>query len=240
MGLQNKLEYYYISTYYIYWVICIFWHTSCLLLTFLCLSSFPIQLHPSLLITFHSFIYIINLTFNNFKHGQLDLISECLCFGLGWVELSFDQIVSMLDLHLKNRFAGVYHLYMLNVKLWYGRWSAWRPYKFQRWCLQQTVLNWWKWCLHRQNVRRSLHTWRSFYDVRNSFLTLLSSIYRGRKILWRTNWHAVLRLRHLLWFILIMFPRSGSRIRNLPSFLAFCCKKKKNRFRLSENKFKRC
>lgn len=124
-------------------------------------------------------------------------------------------------------FAGVYHFYMLNVKLWYGRWSAWRPYKFQRWCLQQTVLNWWRWCLHRQNGRCSLHTWRSFYDVRNSFLTLLSSIYRGRKILWRTNWHAVLGLRHLLWFMLILFPRGGSRIRNLPSFLAFCCKKKK-------------
>ena len=95
------------------------------------------------------------------------------------------------------------------------------------WCLQQTVLNWWRWCLHRQNGRRSLHTWRSFCDVRNSFSTLLSSIYQGRKILWQTSWHEVLELRHLLWFMLTQFLRGGSRIRNLLSFLAFCRKKKK-------------
>ena len=124
-------------------------------------------------------------------------------------------------------FAEVYHLYMLNVKLWYGRWSAWRLYRYQRWCLQLTALNWWRWCLHRQNGQHSLHIWRSFCDVRNSFSTFQSNIFQGRKIHWRTGWHEVLGLRHLLWFMLIQFPRGGSRIRDPSSFLAFCCKKKK-------------
>ena len=141
---------------------------------------------------------------------------------------SIKQVDQLILWWVPCLFAEFYHLYMQNVKLWYGRWSAWRPYESQKWWLQPTALNWWRWCLHHQNGRRSLNTWRSFCDVKFFFIHLLFSIFRWHKVQWRTSWHKVLKISLLLWFMLIRFPRGGFWIRNLLSFvLAFCCKKKK-------------
>ena len=117
------------------------------------------------------------------------------CTGQWWVYKKGGSTDTMVGAML---FARVYHLYILNVKLWYEWWSAWRPYKSQKWCLQLTTLNRWRWCLHQQNDRRSLHTRRSLCDVKIFFIPLLFNIFRGRKKHWRISWHEVLGISFLL------------------------------------------
>lgn len=69
--------------------ICIFWHTSCLLLTFLCLSSFPIQTPPpflflSLFITFPSISIDLFYWQQYLRIARLIFRSERFCFRLSY------------------------------------------------------------------------------------------------------------------------------------------------------------
>lgn len=73
----------------------------------------------------------------------------------------------------------------------------------RRWRLKQTVLNWWKWCMHRRNCQLSRLLYKKSNDIRHSFLNFYSNIFQEKLIQWLTILQEVLGFLFQLFTMLV-------------------------------------